>query len=105
MEKYYYGYNGKPEQNPSAWNNWPTKESPDNKFKYFGFEISNSPDLKQIDRSTYGILDWMGDCGGLFDALLIIGSVIVNPFSVLALQSRIAFLLVKQQKNYPTNAS
>lgn len=32
-----------------------------------------------IERSTYSTLEWLGDVGGLFDALLIIGTLVASP--------------------------
>lgn len=69
----FYGKEEKPELNPSAWNNYPSKENPNSKYKFTSLEIGINPDLKQINRKTYSILDFLGDCGGLFDALLVIG--------------------------------
>ena len=37
-------------------------------------------------RQTYSLLDFLGDLGGLFDALRLIASAIVIPFSALALK-------------------
>ena len=70
---------------PSAWNNYPTTEKPSNRFKFFSAEFTFKKDLKVINRVTYSVLDWLGDCGGLVDALIIIGQLIANPFSVIAL--------------------
>ena len=42
--------------------------------------------MKVINRSTYSILDWLGDIGGLHDALQIIGAFIAGPFSSSALK-------------------
>ena len=36
-----------------------------------------------IDRSAYNYLEWLGDVGGLFDALRIIGAVLVGPLAAL----------------------
>ena len=41
------------------------------------------------------MLDWLGDCGGLLDALNFIAQLLLNPFSVYALQSKLSLLLVK----------
>ena len=32
-------------------------------------------------RQTYDILDWLGDCGGLMDALFRLGSFIISAFT------------------------
>ena len=72
----------------SSWNKFPTDESEEtrkNRYKFFSFEIELSKDLKRVERQTYGILDWLGDCGGLLDALLAIGELIAGPFSIHAI--------------------
>ena len=42
-----------------------------------GFIFNVSPDTVFHERSVYTVLDWLGDVGGLFDALKLISSVIV----------------------------
>ena len=52
------------------------------------FLVLNS-NLKQISRKTESILDWLGDWGGLYDGLVLIGRVLTNPYSAYALQSQL----------------
>ena len=80
---------------PSAWNIYPTTENPSSRFKFFSAEFTFKKDLKVINRVTYSVLDYLGDCGGLVDALVIIGQIIANPFAVIALKSKLAWLLVR----------
>ena len=80
---------------PSAWNEYPTDENPSKRFKFFSAEFTFKKDLKVINRVTYSTMDWLGDCGGLIDALIIIGQIIANPFAVIALKSKLAWLLVR----------
>lgn len=80
QQTFFYGKNEKPELIPSAWNKYPSKEDPYSKYKFTGIEIGVNPDLKQINRQTYSALDFLGDCGGLFDALLVIGQALITPF-------------------------
>ena len=42
-----------------------------------------------VTRQTYSILDWLGDMGGLFDALYLIGMIIVAPISNFALKAEL----------------
>lgn len=44
-------------------------------------ELNLNKDLKQIDRQTYSLLDWLGDCGGLLDALVLIGDLLIGSYS------------------------
>ena len=74
---------------PSDWNNWPTGASPDNKFKIASMMIYFNQDLRVIERATYGILDWLGDIGGLFCALRIIGQIFAAPFAAFALKAEL----------------
>ena len=39
--------------------------------------IELSPDSKKFTRSIYTVLDWLGDVGGLFDALKALGSTFI----------------------------
>ena len=49
-------------------------------------------DLHEINRKTESFLDWMGDWGGLLDALEFISSLIISPYSTFALHSYIVSL-------------
>ena len=49
-------------------------------------------DLYEINRKTAGFLDWMGDWGGLIDALRFISTVLISPYSAFALHSRLVSL-------------
>ena len=52
-----------------------------NLYKYTGAELSFSNDLTIIERQTYSSLEWLGDVGGLFDALLFLGSSLITPIT------------------------
>ena len=45
-----------------------------------------SPDEIVIERTTYNVLEWLGDVGGLFDALKIIGAVCTSPVAAFYLK-------------------
>lgn len=49
-----------------------------------------------ISRSTYSLLDWLGDVGGLFDALNIIAEFMIAPIASYALRQRLTSLLVRE---------
>ena len=72
---------------PSSWIYFPTEENPNGKFKYASMEIKMSLDLVTWMRQTYSLLDWLGDLGGLFDALWYVVSLIVRPASAFVLQT------------------
>ena len=42
-----------------------------------------------MERQTYSMLEWLGDCGGLFDALRIIGMLIMWPLTSFKLKSEL----------------
>ena len=58
-----------------------------------------SPDLHTTYRQTYSMLDWLGDLGGLLDALLKIGTILVFPFSTYAADSRLLNSLFRYRKS------
>ena len=66
---------------------WPTKENPYNQLKFGSAWIELSTKQTVVARSTYSLLDWLGDLGGLFDALYYMASLIVRPASAFALQA------------------
>ena len=76
----YYEYEHSLPQ-PSSWNKYPTQEEPSRKYKFTSLEVSMSPNKQVYNRQTYSLLDWLGDLGGLYDALILIASLIVAPIS------------------------
>jgi len=50
--------------------------------------------LKVHNRKTYGLLDWLGDVGGLLDGLYLIGEILVAGYSSISLESYLAQALV-----------
>ena len=72
---------------PSAWRKFPTNENPNFRYKFSSISLRISPDLIVIERQTYGLLEWLGDIGGLFDALIIIGKILVGPISAFNLKA------------------
>ena len=59
----------------SRYADWP------NSYKFTGIDLKYDVDLKVIERSTYSLLDWLGDVGGLYDGLKLIGTALVSPFA------------------------
>ena len=41
------------------------------------------------ERQTYSILEWLGDVGGLFDGLMLIGKFFILPIGGLALKLKL----------------
>ena len=62
---------------PSAWDQYPTPQEPLNRYKFASIEFNMSMNQMNWTRSTYSLLDWLGDLGGLLDILLKIGEFVV----------------------------
>ena len=71
---------------PSAWQHFPTKDDPHRKFKYASFDIEISQSVQYWNRETYHFLDYLGDLGGLLDALKVMALGFIMPFSAFAMQ-------------------
>ena len=65
---------------PSTYNMFPTRENPV-MYKINSFWIELDASVTTIERSTYSILDWVGDIGGLLDGLRFIGSFLLAPIA------------------------
>ena len=62
---------------------WPTsKDKKDGRYKVTSLSLFTGKNLQVTSRSTYSILEWLGDVGGLFDMLKLIGAIIVGPIAV-----------------------
>jgi len=55
----------------------------------FSVWIDISPDIVNHTRSVYSVLDWLGDVGGLFDALNLIARVLLSSLTTLFLKLRL----------------
>ena len=64
----------------SSWTTFPTDEDPFSLYKYASVEVNLNKDLAMINRQTYSMLDWLGDCGGLLEALFFISDMFFAPF-------------------------
>ena len=79
----------------SAWDRFPTEQNPYGLYKFTSIHISLSQSKIKTNRESYATLDWLGDIGGLVDALFILGRFIVEPFAVYALNSRLTSTIVR----------
>ena len=71
---------------PTSWLDFPTKENPHNRFKYASFDIEISQSVQYWNRETYHFLDYLGDLGGLLDALKVMALGFIMPFSAFAMR-------------------
>ena len=86
VETEYFNFHMK-ETMPSGWINYPTEASPNTLYKFISVEINLSLDLISWERSTYNVLDWLGDLGGLYDALFILLKALLSPIAGFTLYS------------------
>lgn len=50
------------------------------------------------------MLDWLGDMGGLLDALYIMGAIVMTPFSKFALKSELINTMFRFRKSEPNDS-
>ena len=74
---------------PSSWNKFPTSENPSRRYKFASLDLIVGPDKMIISRDTYALLDYLGDLGGLFDALFFIFSSIAAPVATFNMKATI----------------
>ena len=68
-------------ERPSSDNAWPFNAQSDSIYKFSSIALSFGQDRTLIERQTYGILDWLADCGGLLFALAVLAYIVVTPFA------------------------
>ena len=85
----------------SAWNKFPTPQKPLTRYKFASVELMHSADLLIVSRQTYSILDWLGDLGGLLDALYLIANLFMGPLSAWALKATLmSTIFFRKSSNY-----
>ena len=65
---------------PTSWINHPSIV-PNGRYKFSSFQINLDNRIKVSNRQTYDVLDWLGDCGGLADALFRLASFVISVFT------------------------
>ena len=63
----------------STWTKFPSEEDPFAEYKFLSFSLERDFDVEKTSRQTYSILDWLGDIGGLRDALKNLLEVLLIP--------------------------
>ena len=56
--------------------------------------------MNTIYRQTYSILDWLGDVGGLYDAIMLIMQFATLPISTFALRAHLLSVLFRFIESY-----
>ena len=80
VDTYYYSHK-EPKNQPTAWSRFPTPEEPFSKYKYASINLTLDRDLVVDYRSTYDFLDWLGDVGGFYSALLIVAQAFSSHYT------------------------
>ena len=73
------------ETGSSGLNVWPTRENP-SMYKFNSFYMELKQEKSTLERQTYSLLEWVGDVGGLYDGLSIIGHFLTGPIAVFAVK-------------------
>ena len=68
----------------SAWTTFPKK------YKYTSFEVTLSFDTVITNRETYDFLEYLGDLGGLLEALMWFGNVVMFPIITYYVRNAVA---------------
>jgi len=79
---------------PSYYNDYPYNT------KVISFHLFANSEMKILGRETYSVLEFLGDMGGLNDALQIIFGMLIAPFATLQLQSMLANKLFTADSKY-----
>ena len=75
----------------SAWTNYPKF------YKFTSLQLLISYDQVITERETYDMLEYLGDLGGLMEALLLIGHFIMAPILAYSVKNQLATLIFKQK--------
>ena len=70
---------------PSVFNKWPTKNQTDRVYKLTSLWLEQGQKRRIIERSTYSVLELIGDVGGLFDGLKLIANALIGPLAAYAM--------------------
>ena len=81
---------------------WPTKNNTERYYKIASSYLTLTMDQNKIERQTYSFLEWLGDIGGLFDALRIIGVLLMAPFTAFQVKAELLSQVFRftESKNY-----
>ena len=68
----------------SSWTNYPEQ------YKFMSIDFQIDQDIYKIERSTYDLLDLIGDVGGMLEFFLFTFKMLALPFQVFRLYALIA---------------
>ena len=84
----------------SAWIDHPSKNAT-GLYKFVGIEVNLNQQKLIMTRQTYDFLTYLGDIGGLTDALHLLGKFLISPFSSFSLQSVLLGSLFRLLPSHP----
>ena len=67
-------------------------------YNFASFWIEMDRQKIQIERSTYSILEWLGDVGGLYDGLLLILHYFISPLAAWTMKVMLLTKVFSQKK-------
>ena len=73
----------------SAVRTWPTKENPTASYLFGSIWLEFDSNLYVTERQTYSLLEMLGDVGGLFDMMNLLGRVLILPIATFALNHKL----------------
>ena len=79
--------------------------NPDGKFKVTSLNINLSPDLVEYERTTYSLLEWLGDIGGLVDALRYLGGLTVAPIATFSMRASLTSQIFHRVDRHSTQGN
>ena len=74
---------------PSSMSKWPSDRESESKYKVVSSYVTLSMDQNVIERQTYSVLEWLGDVGGLYDMLGLIGGALIGPLAAFSLKAEL----------------
>ena len=80
VDTFYYTHLD-PVNKPTSWNTYPSESNPDALYKFASLNIALNRDLIVNHRSSYDLLDWIGDVGGFYSAIHIIASIFGSHYT------------------------
>ena len=83
---------------PSSWKDFPSDEDRESRYKFVSVTVKLSKNSLKTNRQTYSLLDWIGDIGGLYDGLKVIGFLLSRPIGYYKMNAKLASLLVRYSR-------
>ena len=69
------------ENSLSSWTHYPFQ------YKFMSIEFDLNMDIEYTDRTSYDLLNWMGDVGGVFETLFVACNVLAYFFSIFKIKA------------------